>query len=87
MPDNVQTLREIDEAQLRGDFDAFLSYFTDDVRVHASGNNKLAGDYQGKAQFQELFGRFREAAGENYSFDSHAYLADNEHGVILQTSH
>jgi ketosteroid isomerase-like protein len=87
MPDNVQILRDIDEAQMRGDFDAFLSYFTDDVKVHAGGNNKLAGDYQGKEQFQEIFGRFMEAAGEDYSFESHAYFADDEHGVALQTSH
>jgi ketosteroid isomerase-like protein len=87
MPDNVQILREIDQAQLRGDMDAFLGYFTDDVKVHASGNSKLAGEYQGKDQFQELFGRFMQAVGDNYTFDSHAYLADDEHGVILQTSH
>ena len=87
MPDNVQTLRELDEAQVRGDFEAFLGCFTDDVKVHAPGENKLAGDYQGKEQFQELFGRFMEVAGDNYRFDNHAYLADDEHGVVLQTSH
>jgi ketosteroid isomerase-like protein len=87
MPDNVQILREIDQAQRSGDIDAFLGYFTDDVQIHAGGDNKLAGDYQGKDQFQELFGRYMEAAGDDYSFDSHAYLADDEHGVVLQTSH
>ena len=87
MPDNVQTLREIDEAQQSGNIEAFFSHFTDDVKVHASGNNKLAGEYQGKDQLRELFGRYMEAAGENYSFESHAHLANDEHGVSLQTSH
>jgi ketosteroid isomerase-like protein len=83
--ENVQILREIDDAQERGDLDAFFAQFTEDVQVHVRGNNKLAGDYRGKDQLQELFGRFMEAAG-NYSFERHAYLADDEHGVSLQTS-
>jgi ketosteroid isomerase-like protein len=83
---NVQTLRDIDEAQARGDLNAFFAHYTDDVKVHVRGNNKLAGDYQGKEQLQALFGRFMESVG-NYSFESHSYLADDEHGVTLQTSH
>ena len=83
---NVQTMREIDEAMSRGDLENFFGHFTDDVKSHLRGNNKLAGDYEGKAQLQDLFGRFMEAAGPNYSFENHAYLADDEHGVTLQTS-
>jgi ketosteroid isomerase-like protein len=84
---NIDTLRAIDEAQTRGDLEAFFSNFTDDVKIHIRGNNKLSGDYEGKQSFQELFGRFGEAAGSNYSFEGHAYLADDEHGVSLQVAH
>jgi ketosteroid isomerase-like protein len=84
--DNVQIMRGIDEAQERGDLDGFFSHFTDDVQVHIPGNNKLSGNYRGKQQLQELFGRFMESAGD-YSFENHTYLADDEHGVTLQTSH
>jgi ketosteroid isomerase-like protein len=56
------------------------------VIVHIPGRSSLAGDYKGKDQFLELFGRFMERAPE-YSFEPHAYLADDEHGIILQRSH
>jgi ketosteroid isomerase-like protein len=84
---NVQVLQEVDRAQTEGNIDTFLSLFTDDVKAHVRGSSKLAGDYEGKDQFQDLFGRFMEAAGADYSFENHAYLADDEHGVTLQTSH
>ena len=80
---NADVLRLADEAMLRGDIDEFLSYYTDDVIVHAAGKSRLAGDYNGRDRLQELFGQFMEAMGD-YSFENHAYLADDEHGVILQ---
>ncbi|MDP8957458.1 MAG: nuclear transport factor 2 family protein [Actinomycetota bacterium] len=83
---NEQLLREADDAQLRGDVDAFMGFFTDDVVAHVPGKSSLAGDYRGKDQFAEAFGRFSERVPE-YSFEPHAYLADDEHGVILQKSH
>src|SRR3990170_3461534 len=83
---NVQIMQAIDEAMKKGELDAFFSHFTDDVKSHVHGSNKLAGDYEGKGQLQELFGRFMEAAGASYTFENHAYLADEEHGVTLQVS-
>ena len=83
---NADILRNIDEAMAKGDIETFFGYYTDDVQVHARGKNKLAGDYKGKDKLQELFGQFMEAMGEDYSFENHAYLADDEHGIILQTS-
>ena len=82
---NAEILREIDEAQEKGDLVAFFSHYTDDVQSHIRGNSKLAGDYKGKDQLQALFGRFMEAVGA-YGFENHAYLADDEHGIILQRS-
>jgi ketosteroid isomerase-like protein len=82
---NVETLRRIDEAQLKGDMDAFFAEFTDDVIVHIPGNSRLSGTYKGKDQLGDLFGRFMEAVGE-YSFEGHAYLADDAHGVSLQNT-
>ncbi len=82
---NEQVLREADEAQLRGDVETLASYFTDDVMFHIPGKSSLAGDYQGKDQFLDLFQRFSERV--EYTFEGHAYLADDEHGVSLQQSH
>lgn len=83
---NEQVLRDIDEAQQRGDIEAFSGYFTDDVIVQVGGKSSLAGVYKGKDQFLELFQRFLERTPE-YTFEPHAYLADDEHGVTLQFSH
>ena len=80
---NAEVLRRVDEAMERGDIEEFFSYYTDDVVVHATGKSRLAGDYEGLEQLQDLFGRFMEAMGE-YTFENHAYLADDEHGVTLQ---
>jgi uncharacterized protein len=83
---NEQVLRDADQAQLAGDVTAFVSSFTDDVIVHIPGKSSLAGEYTGKDQFLEIFQRFMERVPE-YSFEPHAYLADDEHGVSLQISH
>lgn len=80
---NAEVLRKLDDALLAGDTEAFFAGYTDDVVVHIGGANKLTGDYKGLEQLQELFGRYMEAAGE-FSFEPHAYLADDEHGVVLQ---
>lgn len=86
MHPNEKLLRETDEAQMRGDMDAFMAAYTDDVVVHVSGKSSLAGTYKGKDQFSELFQRFMEKTPE-YTFEPHAYFADDEHGVLLQRSH
>jgi ketosteroid isomerase-like protein len=80
---NIEVLRGSDEAMLAGDVERFFSFFTDDVVMHIVGQNKLAGVYKGKGEFQDVFTRFSEAAGD-YSFENHAYLADDEHGVVMQ---
>jgi len=86
MHPNEQVLRDIDAAQVAGDMDGFMSRFTDDVIVHMPGKSSLAGTYKGKAEFAEVFQRFMERTPD-YTFEPHAYLADDEHGVQLQRSH
>ena len=80
---NAASLRRADEAMEQGDIEGFFSHYIDDVVVHVSGRSRLAGDYKGTDRLQDLFARFMEAMGE-YTFTNHAYLADDEHGVILQ---
>jgi ketosteroid isomerase-like protein len=83
---NEQLLRDLDQAQIRGDIEAFSGFFVDDVVVHYAGKSSLAGEYKGNDQLLEMFGRFLERAPE-FTFDPHAYFADDEHGVCLQRSH
>jgi len=80
---NVETLRRIDEAQVAGDLETAFSQYADDVLGHVGGDNKLSADYRGLEQLQAMLGRFMEASGE-YSFENHAYLADDDHGIVLQ---
>ena len=82
---NAQLMKELDEAQLRGDFEAFANGFTDDVVAHIPGKSSLAGEYKGKDQFLGVFQKFSEAVPD-YTFEAHSYLADDEHGVSLQRS-
>lgn len=86
MHPNEKLLRDADEAQIAGDMETFMGSFADDVVVHIGGRSSFAGEYKGKDQFAELFGRFMERV-PGYTFEPHAYLADDEHGVILQRSH
>jgi ketosteroid isomerase-like protein len=80
---NVDLMRKTDEAMLAGDMEAFFGSYADDVVVHIPGTSTLAGEYKGVDQLQGLFQRFMESVGD-YSFENHAYLADDGHGVILQ---
>lgn len=86
MHPNEQLLRDVDQAQIRGDMGAFPGFFTDDVVVHITGKSSFAGVYEGKDQFLELFGRFMQTVPD-YTFEPHSYLADDEHGVSLQRTH
>ena len=86
MHPNEKLLRDADQAQAKGDMAVVASFYADDVIVHVPGKSSLAGEYKGKDQFLELYGRFMERTPE-YSFEPHAYLADDEHGIILQRSH
>jgi len=45
---NEQLLRDLDQAQIRGDLEAFSEFFVDDVVAHFPGKSSLAGDDQGK---------------------------------------
>src|SRR3977135_342423 len=76
---HLDQLRQMDEAMARD----FAMFYTDDVVAHLGGDRRVSGDYHGVDQLQRSFGRFMEASGE-YVLEHHAYLADDENGVILQ---
>jgi ketosteroid isomerase-like protein len=47
MHPNEKVLRDADEAQRRGDVEAFMAAYTDDIVVHMPGKSSLAGTYKG----------------------------------------
>lgn len=86
MHPNEKVLRDMDEAQMNDDVEGFMSHVTDDIVINMPGKSSLSGVYKGKDQFMEVFQRFMERTPE-YTFEPHAYLADDEHGISLQRSH
>ena len=86
MHPNEQLLRDLDQAQIRGDVQTLFGFFVDDVVAHFPGKSSVAGEYKGKGQFLKMFERWLERTPE-FTFDPHAYFADDQHGVCIQFSH
>ena len=82
---NEAVLRTMDEAMSSGDVESMLAAFTEDVVVHIGGRSKLSGDFKGKDQLQENFGRFMQAMGPTAEFTTHDVVAGDTHGFILQS--
>jgi ketosteroid isomerase-like protein len=82
---NEKVLRDADEAQARGDQEGFMAAYTDDAVIHIPGKSSFAGDYKGRISSWSSSGVSWNARPS--TFESHAYLADDKHGVILQRSH
>ena len=82
---NEQLLRELDEALSANDIEKAFSYFADDVVAHIGGQSKLGGDYKGRDELVQTFGRFMQAMGENPELVTHDIVAGDTHGFILQT--
>lgn len=81
---NLNILRSMDDAMQKGDPDAMLAVFADDVVVHIGGRSKAAGDLKGKQELLQSYGQLMQAVGEDAEFETHTMLADDEHGVVLQ---
>ena len=82
---NVEAMRKSDEAFANGDLDGAFALYHDDVVVHMPGRSSLAGDYTGRDGYLEVMGKFVERYSPT-SFESFAYFADDDYGVILSRS-
>jgi hypothetical protein len=82
---NEETLRRSVEAQDRGDIPGMLEMFADDVVVHIGGKSKFAGDYKGKDELVQTYGTFMASLGEITKMETHDVLANDRHGIMLQT--
>jgi ketosteroid isomerase-like protein len=83
---NEETLRRVDAEMVKGNPQAMFDLFADDAIVHVGGRSKLAGDYKGKGEIQQSFGLFMQSLGDNPAMESHDILANDTHGVIMQTA-
>lgn len=82
---NEETLRRAEEAQGRGDVQGLMEMFADDAVIHIGGRSRLGGDYKGKDQLMEVYGRFLQSLGNIEEMSTHDLLANDTHGIQLQT--
>lgn len=83
---NEEALRASDAAISQGNPQPMFDLFADDAIVHIGGRNKMSGDYKGKAALMEMFGTFMQSLGENPVLESHEILANDTHGIQLNTA-
>jgi ketosteroid isomerase-like protein len=81
---NVTLVKEGFDAFQKGDTAWMDEHIADDVVWHVGGNSKWAGEYKGKQNVLELFGRQMQAmGGAPPQADVHAILGDDDHVVVL----
>jgi uncharacterized protein len=83
---NEDLLRRGYEAFSKGDMQTLDGLFADDIVWHVGGRSHLAGDYRGKQEVFELFGKFVQLTGGTFKVELHDVLANDEHAIALQTA-
>jgi ketosteroid isomerase-like protein len=83
---NEELIRKGYAAFDQRDMAALNDLFADDVTWHVTGDNPLAGDYEGKEAVFGLFAKLAEETGGSLRNDIHDVLANDEHGVALVTA-
>jgi ketosteroid isomerase-like protein len=63
---NVQLIRDANDAFGKGDMQMLEKAFADDVVVHFTGRNPLAGDRHSRGEFFELLGQVAEQTSGTY---------------------
>jgi uncharacterized protein len=84
---NEDLIRRGYDAFSRGDMQILHDLFHPDVVWHAPGRGLLAGDHQGVDAVLGYFGRTMELTDGNFRVDVHDVVANDEHGVGLNSVH
>src|SRR5690348_5216043 len=80
---NVALLRQGYSAFSNGDLETLDRLIDEDAVWHVSGRSQLAGDYKGKSQVFEFFGRLRELSEDTNRITVQDLLANDRHGIAL----
>jgi len=84
--EKIAQLREGYAAFNRGDVNAVLDLQTNDSVWHFRGTTKYAGDFKGKERILGMLSQIPQDF-EEFKLDVHDILANDEHAVVLVTSH
>jgi uncharacterized protein len=83
---NIEVARKGYEAFNKQDVEAVMSLITDDAVWHGGPRGPIAGDYKGKAEILEFFGKFGQLTQGTYTAEIHDIVANEEHTVVMGTS-
>jgi uncharacterized protein len=80
---NEQLIRDATENLSAGNAQAFIDAHADDVVVHISGRNALAGDHRGKQELTSAFQKQMDLMDAPPAFEIHDAMATDDHAVLL----
>jgi ketosteroid isomerase-like protein len=82
---NEELARQEMEAALRGDLEAMLACYSEDVVLHYPGRNILSGVYTGKQAIRTWIEKLSHLVGPGGSFERtlHDILANDDHAIQL----
>lgn len=84
---NVEILREGYALFNKGDMQAAMESWADDIVWHAGGHSPLSGDYRGKQEVAGFFAKMQEMGVTSMNLEVHDILANDEHAVVMIDSH
>ncbi|MBS1842777.1 MAG: nuclear transport factor 2 family protein [Actinobacteria bacterium] len=79
----LKTLEDYHAAWARGDVDAGISYFAEDMIVHMGGGSKLSGEYRSRADFVTNWVKRVEDYTDSWTFHGNDLLMAGDDGVAL----
>jgi ketosteroid isomerase-like protein len=81
---NERIMRDYYAAWIANDAEAATAFWDDDIVHHVPGRSRLSGDYHGKQQFLDAYGRvFAELGGTIEVVGVHEYFVKGDHAVGL----
>jgi ketosteroid isomerase-like protein len=83
--ENLELVKRLLTAFVRGDVQAIRRKLTSDVIFHFPGNNQFSGDYKGIDEALSLLARVYQWTGGSGRIHMHDVLANEQHGVLMYT--
>jgi ketosteroid isomerase-like protein len=83
---NATVVREGFQAFATGDMGWLNQHLADDIVWHVGGRSKLSGEYKGKEEVLNLFGRQAQIFSGAPDLELHEVLANDEHAIAIGTA-
>ncbi len=80
---NATLLRNDLEAFARGDMDAVMAPYAEDVIWRVGGQNALSGVHRGRQALLEWFGKVFELGGEAFEIRADDVMAEDRYGMMF----